>query len=161
MDLRLILAAALLAFLLAGCSDSDGGDGAAGTGTDAPGDDGPSTGSGATGTGAPGGAGAGQDVDLAVAATGAYPVNPGFTPSELTVPAGARVHVTFSNEDLVPVVQHNWIVEGIADAGSDTIAPGGHSEFDFVAPAMAGDFTFYCAIGDHRARGMEGTLAVA
>lgn len=127
----------LALLLLAGCSDTDGAD-----------DGGPSP------------AGPGKEVDLAVAATGAYPASPAFTPAALSVPAGAVVHVTFTNQDATPVVQHNWVVEGIAGAGSETVGPGEESVFDFTAPAKAGEFAFYCSIGDHRDRGMEGTLTV-
>lgn len=155
--------AALLLALLAGCADGGGGgaggDGGAGAGGGASG----GNGDGATGTGSPAapGASAPPAVTLEVSATGAYPVNPGFDPATATVPAGAAVHVVFRNEDTVPVVSHNWVVEGVAGAGSDTIAPGETAEFDFVAPATPGSFAFYCAIGDHRDRGMEGTLTVA
>lgn len=140
----------LALLLLAGCSDSD----------DA-GDAGPSSSGSSTGNGSGNAtAGSGKEVSLEVAATGAYPANPAFTPATLSVPAGALVHVTFTNEDVAPVVQHNWVVEGIADASSETVAPGEESVFDFTAPAEAGEFAFYCSIGDHRDRGMEGTLTV-
>lgn len=102
----------------------------------------------------------GDEVELRVHTTGAYPANPGFGPSAPTVPAGALVHATFANEDPLPV-QHNWVVEGIAGASSDTVGSGDSSSFDFSAPDEAGSFTFYCSIGDHRDRGMEGTLKVA
>ena len=136
----------LALLLLAGCADSDD-----------TGDGGPSATGTSTGAG---NATAGDEVSLEVAATGAYPANPGFSPETISVPAGALVHVTFTNGDSVPVVQHNWVVEGIADASSDTVAPGEQSTFDFTAPDEAGEFAFYCSIGDHRDRGMEGTLTV-
>ena len=108
-----------------------------------------------------GGAPTPQPVTLEVASVGAYPVNPAFDPSTATVPVGAMVHVVFTNEDAVPLIDHNWVVDGIPDAGSDTVAPGETSEFDFVAPSAPGTFAFYCSLGDHRDRGMEGTLTVA
>lgn len=130
--------------LLAGCSDSGSNDGDDPSASDTP-------------TGMPGAAP--KEVTLAVAAVGAYPVNPAFDPRAASVPAGALVQVTFSNEDAAPI-QHNWVVEGIANASSETIARGAQSTFDFTAPGAPGEFTFYCSIGDHRDRGMEGILTV-
>ncbi len=145
--MRGLAAGLVLAFLLlAGCSDTDDAGDAGSSSTDS-----------LTGTG---NATAGDEVNLEVASTGAYPANPGFSPEAMSVPAGALVHVTFSNGDAVPVIQHNWVVEGIADAGSETVGPGEQSMFDFTAPAEAGEFAFYCSVGDHRDRGMEGTLTV-
>lgn len=166
--MRLLLAALAASFLLAGCSDG-GGDGGAGTedgngGTGDGGDSGASAGATTGSTAGPGGGATApppQAVTLEMAATGAYPANPAFTPATASVPAGAMVHVVFSNDDSVPVIDHNWVVEGIPDAGSDVIAPGEQTEFDFAAPAAPGTFAYYCSIGDHRDRGMEGTLTVA
>jgi plastocyanin len=155
-------------FLLAGCSDSgdDGGDGTPDGGPSVTG--GATAGSGATtgtggssatgGTGG-GGSGAGTETTLAVSAVGAYPVNPAFDPATVSVAAGTLVHVTFTNEDVLPI-QHNWVVAGINGASSDTVGSGEQSTFDFTAPPVAGTFVFYCSIGDHRDRGMEGSLTV-
>jgi plastocyanin len=166
--MRALAAGLLLALLMtAGCSDKGGDDGDADSGGSLSGGvTGPAGGAGAgaggsssaTGTG---GAAAGQETSLEVATSGVYPVNPGFTPATVSVPAGALVHVTFSNEDPASaVVQHNWVVEGIAGASSDAIGNGEQSAFDFTAPTEPGEFAFYCSIGDHRDRGMEGTLTV-
>jgi plastocyanin len=128
----------------AGCSDD---------GDDADGNDMP-------GPSPSGMAAMGDEVELRVHTTGAYPANPGFGPSAPTVPAGALVHVTFDNQDPLPV-QHNWVVEGIAGASSDTIGSGDSTSFDFSAPDEPGSFAIYCSIGDHRDRGMESTLTVS
>jgi plastocyanin len=128
----------------AGCSDD--------------GDDGTGDGPGTTGMGTA--APMGDEVELRVHTTGAYPANPGFGPAAPTVPAGALVHVTFDNQDPLPV-QHNWIVEGVAGASSDTIGSGDSTSFDFSAPDEPGQFTIFCSIGDHRDRGMESTLTVS
>lgn len=167
MDLRTSLAF-LLVGLLAGCSD-DGASGGNGgddrddgsTGSPSPGGD-AGGGSGGSGTGGPApGAPAPREVDLSVAAVGAYPVNPSFDPSTASVPAGALVHVTFTNSDLVPLIDHNWVVEGVPDAGSPIVGPGESADFDFTAPATPGSFAYYCSLGDHRDRGMDGTLTVS
>ena len=159
--MRALAAGLVLAFLLlAGCSDK-GGDraGSDGTGTNAP----PVAGSSGSASPPGGGSGPGAgatptEAAITVSTTGAYPVNPGFDPTALSVPASSLVHVTFNNKDLLPV-QHNWVVEKVG-AQSDTIASGEQSTFDFTAPATPGDFAFFCSIGDHRDRGMEGILTV-
>ena len=143
------MALVLLLVGLAGCSDD--GDGA---GAD-PASSTSSTTGPATGADAPAAA-----VAITVASVGTYPVDPAFDPETLSVPAGATVTVTFNNEDTNTLVQHNWVVEGIAGAASANIGGGASDEFTFQAPAEAGQHAFYCSIGDHRARGMEGTLTV-
>ena len=166
--MRALAAGLLLALLMtAGCTDKggDGGDaGADGSLSGGVSGGGAGAGAGAGGSSSAsgtGGAAAGQETSLEVATSGVYPANPGFTPATVSVPAGALVHVTFSNEDPASaVVQHNWVVDGIAGAASDAIGSGEQSSFDFTAPMEAGEFAFYCSIGDHRDRGMEGTLTV-
>ena len=166
--MRALAAGLVLALLMtAGCTDQGAGDdegaGAGdGAGGSVSGGAGAGTGgAGASAGGAPSANGTAGEVTLQVATSGVYPANPGFDPSTLSVPAGALVHVTFSNTDPASaVVQHNWVVDGIAGASSDAIANGEQSSFDFTAPAEPGEFPFYCSIGDHRDRGMEGTLTV-
>ena len=144
--MRFALAVALLALTLAGCSDA--------------GDDGsPPTSSSTSTSSAPGNA-TQKEETISVAATGAYPANPAYTPATLQVSTGALVHVTFSNDDQLPIT-HNWVVDGIPGASSGSVAQGQEVQFDFTAPAEPGTFDYYCSIGDHRQRGMEGTLTVA
>ena len=105
-------------------------------------------------------------VSIAVKTSGNYPVNPAFDPSELSVPAGARVNLTFTNEDACgpagpigsPIV-HDWTLEDTPDAETKQLGPCESQMITFTAPA-AGAYTYYCAVGDHRQRGMEGTLTV-
>ncbi|MCA1814053.1 MAG: cupredoxin domain-containing protein [Halobacteriales archaeon] len=99
-------------------------------------------------------------VELPVSTTGQYPVNPGFDPATLKAPAGSTVHVTFSDADLaLPLFQHDWVLEKVDGAKTKAINPGEKAEVTFTAPAK-GTYKYYCDIGDHRARGMEGTLTV-
>lgn len=148
--MRILLLAAAASVLLAGCS---------GGGSDGDGSGDGSSSSTTTG-GNQGILPQPDEVSISVAAVGAYPVNPAFDPTTLQVPAGANVTVTFRNMDSNPAIPHNWVVDGIPDAASATIDPGESDEFTFKAPAAAGTFDYYCAIGDHRSRGMEGTLSV-
>lgn len=149
-----LVAAALVALLaLAGCTDSDNDDPA-----DA--DDPAGSSSSTSTTGDQGIAPQPDEVSITVAAVGTYPIDPAFDPADLAVPAGALVHVTFNNNEANGLSQHDWVVEGIDGAATQAIAPGGSITVDFTAPAQAGQFTFFCSIGDHRSRGMEGTLSV-
>lgn len=146
------LALVALCIGIAGCSD--GGGGADG--------DGDASGTSSSSTSPTGGSGPGPApmAAITVAAVGTYPVNPAFDPTTLSVPAGANVTVTFLNQDTNTLVQHNWVVEGIAGAASANIGGGASDEFAFTAPLQPGEHAYYCSIGDHRARGMEGTLTV-
>lgn len=86
----------------------------------------------------------------------------GFSPSSLTVSAGATVTVTFENEGSQA---HNWGVdvdgdgETEDDARTPMTSPGetGNVTFSISEP---GDYTFYCDVPGHRNQGMEGTLTV-
>jgi glucose/arabinose dehydrogenase/plastocyanin len=77
-----------------------------------------------------------------------------FIPTEITVPAGATVRLTFVNEsDSVP---HNLTFgEPISAATATTVGPGEEETIEFTAPE-AGEYTFVCTLHP----GMEGTLVV-
>jgi plastocyanin len=73
-------------------------------------------------------------------------------------PTAAAGEVTFAitNDGAAP---HNLEVEGNGvEEVSDTIN-GGEST-DLTVDLEAGTYTIYCAVGDHRAQGMEGELTV-
>ena len=83
-----------------------------------------------------------------------------LTPTDLSVPKTGKVTITVRNEG---AVEHALEVEGEGGAGeveTDPIAPGGTAtiEFDFKEP---GNYEWYCPIGDHKERGMEGKIVVA
>jgi len=98
-------------------------------------------------------------VELSVGSAGQYPLNPAFDPATLSVAAGSRVHVTFKNNDQLPLFNHDWTLEGVDGAKTDAIASGATAEAMFAAPAP-GDYKYYCSVSDHREKGMEGTLTV-
>ncbi len=101
-----------------------------------------------------------EPVTLAVATSGVYPLNPGFSPAALEAPAGALVNLTFENADPNPVAGHNWVLEGVDGAGTDVIGTGDATSITFTAPP-AGEYAFYCSVGNHRQLGMEGTFTSA
>ncbi|MGQ0536843.1 MAG: cupredoxin domain-containing protein [Methanobacteriota archaeon] len=163
-----VLLVTVAVLLASGCLGGDSeGPAPAETGEDASGMNdgtaaGNATGSGNATTPSPGMARtAPPPVSIAVRTSGIYPVNPVFDPAALEAPAGALVTLTFANEDpAAALVQHNWVLDGVAGAETDAIAQGESASVEFTAPAP-GEYAFYCSVGDHRGRGMEGVLTVS
>jgi plastocyanin len=139
----ILLVLLLAAPALAGCASDDG----AGT---------PPTAPTTTATPTPQAA---APLTLDVSTSGAYPVNPGFSPATLEAPAGATVTVKLRNAETAPLISHDWVLEGVDGAAVKSLSPGQSGEATFTAPA-AGEYKYFCSIGDHRQRGMEGTLTV-
>jgi plastocyanin len=133
----LLLSAGVL--LAAGCGDDDddgGGGGAASTpeATEEP----------------SGGGGGGEALTLTADPGGAISWEPG----ELSAPAGS-VTIKLVNESDTP---HAVEVEGNGvEEESETITGG---ETELTVDLEAGDYTYYCPVGQHRQQGMEGTLTV-
>ncbi len=98
-------------------------------------------------------------VELSIATSGTYPLDPGFN-GDLSAPAGATVNLTFTNQDQNQLVSHDWVLEGVEGASTAALGNDESATITFVAPSEAGAYTFFCSIGDHRDRGMEGTFTV-
>jgi plastocyanin len=137
--LALLLSAGAL--LAAGCGDDEdegGGGGAASTPEateEAPAEEAGGGGEALTLTADPGG-------------------NISWEPGELSAPAGS-VTIKLVNESDVP---HAVEVEGNGvEEESETITAG---ETELSVDLEAGEYTFYCPVGQHRQNGMEGTLTV-
>lgn len=76
-----------------------------------------------------------------------------FDPTEISVPAGATVRLTFTNESTVP---HNLTFDDPIDAATAAVVDPGESEtIEFTAPE-SGEYTYVCTLHP----GMEGTLIV-
>jgi plastocyanin len=81
----------------------------------------------------------------------------GFEPRRLEAPAGS-VTIVMANP------QGNQAPHAVALAGTgvdesgETVDAGGESTV--TADLEAGEYTFYCPVGQHRQAGMEGTLTV-
>jgi plastocyanin len=134
--LALLLSAGVL--LAAGCGDDEdegGGGGAAST---------------PEATEESGGAEAGGGLTLTADPGGSISWEPG----ELSAPAGS-VTITLVNESSTP---HAVEVEGNGvEEESETITGG---ETQLTVDLEAGEYVFYCPVGQHRQNGMEGTLTV-
>lgn len=82
-----------------------------------------------------------------------------YTPSELTVTPGQKVLVRLHNEG---PSSHSLVFE--LPSGNVALpvilAFGETAEVEFVAPSDAGNYSYYCPVGNHRQEGMFGTLVV-
>jgi plastocyanin len=101
-----------------------------------------------------------QDAEDAVdGATLAVAADPGgdlkYTEDALTAKAGT-VAVAFTNDASLP---HDFVVERDGtEVGRTEIVTGGKTAT--TLDLEAGEYTYYCSVGDHRDKGMEGTLTV-
>lgn len=142
--LALSMAVLALGLVAAGCGDDDddeGGDGAATTEQPAPAD----TGAADTET-AP--AGGGEALTLSSPEDGSL----SYDKTELTAAAG-EVTIDYANPSSTP---HNVTIEG-TDAATETIM---EAQTSISTELEAGEYTYFCSVGQHRQAGMEGTLTV-
>jgi plastocyanin len=138
--LALLLAAGVL--LAAGCGDDEDEDGGGGAATTPEATEDSSSGGG--------GGGGGEALTLTADPGGSISWEPG----ELSAAAGS-VTIKLVNESSVP---HAVEVEGNGvEEESETITAG---ETELTVDLEAGEYTFYCPVGQHRQNGMEGTLTV-
>lgn len=82
-----------------------------------------------------------------------------FRPVTINAEAGEAIRVVLRNEGS----QFHNIEFALPDgdvAIRDDVPPGENGELLFYAPAREDDYDYYCPVGDHRDRGMTGTLVV-
>jgi plastocyanin len=77
-----------------------------------------------------------------------------FDKAELTAPAGP-VTITMQNPSDAP---HNVVIDADGAKAGETVGKG--EESVATADLEAGEYAYYCAVGNHRDAGMEGTLTV-
>lgn len=77
-----------------------------------------------------------------------------FSQKEIRVKVGDTVRVTLSSESDM----HDWVIDEF-DARTQMLSAGEAESVVFVAD-KAGEFEYYCSVGDHRQMGMVGTLIV-
>ena len=80
-----------------------------------------------------------------------------FDPAELETDSGEITIEMDSPEGLKAPHGVSIEGEGVNQAGN-VVEPGAVGEV--TADLEAGEYTYYCPVGDHRAEGMEGTLTV-
>lgn len=84
--------------------------------------------------------------------------NYSFSPSTMTVKAGDTVKLKLVNKDMM----HDFVIDEL-DVESNVLEEVGQEEvFEFTVPASAKgkSYEYYCSVGDHREKGMVGTLIV-
>jgi plastocyanin len=115
------------------------------------GDDDDSGGSGGGAAGDTGGGGKGQTLKLSADPGGALK----FDKSSLTAKPG-KVTIVMDNPSDLP---HAVEIEGSGvEVAGDTVQKGGTSKAS--ADLKAGEYEYYCPVGNHKDAGMEGTLTV-
>lgn len=77
-----------------------------------------------------------------------------FDKTELTAKAG-KVTITMDNPSDIP---HNVEIDSPDAKAGETVGKGEKSVA--TADLKAGEYTYYCAVGNHRGAGMEGKLTV-
>lgn len=77
-----------------------------------------------------------------------------FTPNVISVSKGDKVTINFKNVGGF----HDFVIDEF-NVKTDTIGTGKTATVTFTAD-KAGTFEYYCAVGNHRAMGMKGTLTV-
>lgn len=77
-----------------------------------------------------------------------------FSPNQIIVKKGDSVKIIFKDDEGF----HNLTIDGY-NVVSKRISAGQEQELAFVADKK-GTFSYYCAVGNHRELGMQGTLTV-
>lgn len=79
-----------------------------------------------------------------------------FSMEEIHVNEGDTVRIVFSSNDAG--MMHDWVLDEF-DAQTRELGNGEEETIEFVASA-AGEYEYYCSVGNHRQMGMVGTLIV-
>ena len=77
-----------------------------------------------------------------------------FSQKEIKVKKGDKVKINFTSLDIL----HNWRVDEF-NAKTDRVSGGKSASVEFVAN-KAGEFEFFCDVGNHRSQGMVGKFIV-
>lgn len=77
-----------------------------------------------------------------------------YKPSVITVKKGETVKIVLNSVDMM----HDFVIDEL-NVRTEIIKSGESGEVTFT-PTVAGEFEFYCSVGEHRANGMVGTLIV-
>lgn len=78
-----------------------------------------------------------------------------YNPDEIKVKKGDTVKIVLTSGDSMP---HDFVIDEL-NIQSDQVTQGQTAEVTFVAD-RAGEYEYYCSVGNHREQGMVGTLVV-
>lgn len=78
-----------------------------------------------------------------------------YSLKEIVLKKGDKVKLTISSNE----GRHNFSVNELALA-SPVVEENESATIEFTADLEAGEYEYYCAIGDHRQRGMTGILRI-
>jgi plastocyanin len=149
--LTLIAMLCVLALVGVGCGDDDSDNGDSGGNGSADEQSGGGDSSGGASETEGGGAGKAQTLELSADPGGALK----FDKSSLTAKPG-KVTIVMDNPSDLP---HAVEIEGNGvEVAGETVGNGGVSKAS--ADLKAGEYEYYCPVGDHEAAGMKGTLTV-
>jgi plastocyanin len=84
-----------------------------------------------------------------------------YDPKELTAATAETMTLTLEHVGS-PNIPHDIFFEldGGRTVGSERIQGGATTSLSFMTPSEPGEYVFYCSVGNHRSRGMEGKLIV-
>jgi plastocyanin len=108
--------------------------------------------------GTPVNAGVGANAGVTAGSVKSFTVtgsNYSFSPNSISVKRGDHVKITFQNAN----GSHDLKIDGF-NVGTPIIGSGQSASVEFIAD-KTGSFQYYCAVGNHRAMGMWGTLVVS
>ena len=77
-----------------------------------------------------------------------------FKPNEIRIKKGETVKIVLTSMDMM----HDFVVDELNVRTN--IAKAGDTTEVTLTPEIAGEFEFYCSVGNHRAQGMVGTLII-
>lgn len=77
-----------------------------------------------------------------------------YDPNVIEATVGEPITVKLNSVDM----QHDFVIDEL-NVQSEVIPGGSSTEVTFT-PTEAGEYEFYCSVGNHRAQGMVGTLVV-
>lgn len=79
-----------------------------------------------------------------------------FIPSTITVKKGEKIKIIFTNTGNLP---HNLVIDDL-NVKTNVIGPGESDSVEFVTDSDS-ELSYYCSIGGHRDRGMEGKIELS
>lgn len=77
-----------------------------------------------------------------------------YKPDKITAKVGEKIRIELKSVDMM----HDFVIDEL-NVRTQIIKSGDTGVVEFT-PTEAGEFEFYCSVGNHKAQGMVGTLVV-